>query len=243
MPPLTVNESISSSLRHCVLPPDVSRNCFAGPCGKISLTIIVKRMHRSFLFILFLFFIEGAHCQTVQDPWWCPHDTITPRGNFVKNVRTSQDSYYVSWGNATIKRNLPPVRIDAASEFPWLVNENENVLILRAGCGMPCWYATILPLDSVSAPFEVDFPLVYDMKNNLVVYSGVKDTIVWVENFLSRLHMPIVGKNCGSAFNFFCTDSVSIVDKQLYLRWMTQYDFYVPSDQKHYQEIRRRINF
>ncbi len=164
-------------------------------------------------------------------------------GNFINYLPMSQDSYKVHWGNKDIQRNLDLYSGGAPNHFAYYEAENDKFIILKAGCGMPCWFAVFLPLDSIKSAFEIQMPEAYDLTNNLVAYNGYQDTIVWVENFLTRHKVPILGHNCGSAFNGSCIDSISVKDRVLYIHYLIEDDFYKPDDQKHWATIRKRIDF
>ena len=177
-----------------------------------------------------------------RDASWFPSDTLTPAGHFINYVRASRDSYSVHWRNSRVHRSLVLHMDGAPNHFAFYKAETNRFIILEYGCGIPCKCAVFLPLDSVKAAFQIEMPEAYDLDNNLVAYNGDRDTIVWVENFLTRQKVPILGHNCGSAFNGYCVDSISVKNRDLYVHYLTQYDFSKPDDKKHWATIKKHID-
>ena len=192
--------------------------------------------------ILSLIAIRTSSAQD-NDLVWFPKGTLTSAGNFVKYLRTSKDTYKIAWGNRHLLRTLSMYMDGAPNHFAHYKDESSSVIILERGCGMPCWYAVILPLDSAKPSFEIEMPEAYDMRNNLIAYNGYQDTIVWIENFHTRQRVPILGNNCGSACNIYCVDSISVNNRELYLHYLTEYDFDKSDDQKHWATIQKHIDF
>lgn len=172
-----------------------------------------------------------------------PRDILTAAGNYVKYIYVDDSTYEIAWGNHDVKRTMKTWMDGVPDRFAEFIKENDSVIILQRSCGSPCWTNLILPLDSVKQPFEIEMPEAYDMKNNLVAYNGDQDTIVWVENFLTGHKAPVLGKPCGSACNCYCVQSISINDRELYIKWMTEYDFYKPKEEWHLSERHVHIDF
>ena len=172
-----------------------------------------------------------------------PKNINTENGYFVKYSLVSDTSYIISWGNKKFHRNLDEKTIGADAWYPRYEYSNDSVIILRAGCGNPCWYALILPLNKNKQIRRVDFPEGYDMKNNLIVYLGNNDTLIVIENYLDGKRKAIIGKNCGSSFNGYCIDSISINNRQFYMRWFTDYEFDKPKNKRKTKTIKFKVNF
>jgi hypothetical protein len=155
-----------------------------------------------------------------------PEDVITPKGNFVKYRASSDSTYVVFWENKDFKRKLDEFQVSSDSGYPRFKLENDKSLILRAGCGSPCWTGFILPLNAMSPVRVYSMPLAYDMERNLVVLPGEfrPDTMLWVENFVSSAHQAIPGPGCPSAFVGYCVDSLSFRGNELYIRWITDFE-------------------
>lgn len=173
-----------------------------------------------------------------------PPDTVLANGFFVKYEQVTDTSYILRWGNEKIERNLPEMEIEPLARNPWLIESNQSAMILEASCGSPCWHAYILPMDDKGEVQDIWYPLAWDLKNNLVVtVESENDTLLKISNFLSQTSTYVIGSGCGSAFFGYCVDSISLIDRELYVRYFTEYEFDKPRNERKAKEVRLSIDF
>ena len=155
-----------------------------------------------------------------------PEDVTTPKGSFVRYRASSDSTYIVFWGNQNFQRKLDELPVSSDSGYPRFKLESDKVLVLRAGCGNPCWIGFILPLNARSPVRVYSMPLAYDMERCLVVHPGESspDTTLWVENFITSERQAIPGPACQSAFVGHCVDSLSFSGNALFIRWITDFE-------------------
>ena len=165
-----------------------------------------------------------AHSQSNYKNTPLPHDTTLPNGSFVKYALQNDTSYVVTLGTGQFQRELPARVITSGSDYPILEKANDYALILEAGCGSPCWNAIVLPLDSNLGATTFEYPLAYDMDNNLVACAVYKqDSIVAVRNFLTGKTMAIIDQGSKAvSFLGYRIDTVSLSNKVFYMRWYTE---------------------
>jgi hypothetical protein len=181
----------------------------------------------------------------VEDPRrYLPGDTILPNGYYIKYELNSLSAYTVHWGNNRIKRSSEPQYIlGPPADYLYYECHNDNCIILSAGCGSPCWYIYVLPLDSSRPIKKIWYPFAYDMENNLVAgveFSG--DTIMRITNFETYKDTSLLGKGCGDAWFGSCIDSVSIVKREFYLRHFITDDYDSPVGKRKTKEIHFHVD-
>jgi hypothetical protein len=86
---------------------------------------------------------------------------------------------------------------------------------------MNSWFNVILPLDSQSKVSDIWNPMAYNKYYNLIAEEGHGDTIVIIRNIKTgKYQAEIDSENtCQSPFNHYCIDSISILNKELYIKW------------------------
>ncbi len=177
-----------------------------------------------------IFYILVISIITNADQNWLPDNVITPRDNFIKYSITSDTTYKITWGNNKFSRDMDDRAFGAPAWVPFFKHENDSVLILEHGCGSPCWYGIILPLNTTSDIQIIQFPLVYDINRSLIVYIGGYDTLICIENLLTKTTRHVLFEGCTSAFNGYCIDTVWIDDKQVNVKYHNDADKLMKSE-------------
>lgn len=148
----------------------------------------------------------------------------TPQGKiidyeFVKNSRV----YFLQWGTKTYLRTHPDTLTldDAPVRNPVYIAEGKDFILMRYGCGSPCWVGLFLPMDKNKEPREIHEYQAYDLVHNLVAYFNYDSPSaeIVVENLKTGKKQRIALKSpCTSAFPGYC-GSMYIKNKLLYYDW------------------------
>src|SRR5579875_2798509 len=92
----------------------------------------------------------------------------TPKGHIIKFKKKDSNHFYIQWMNGNILKTLD-YEFDLQGADAWLpifVDESENFLLIKAGCGNPCWIGFFLPLNSNYKYQVIHEYFGYDLKYN-----------------------------------------------------------------------------
>jgi hypothetical protein len=131
----------------------------------------IKTISSAFFFVLAIESITGQSKECLEQFSW--YDTTTIRGNYLL-YHVKNDSATLEYGNKSIHR-LFPHKIEceiADSRIPHYEWDSEDFIVLRYGCGSPCWGIFVLPLDSTTSIRCMMYEMAFDSANNLVCYLG-----------------------------------------------------------------------
>ena len=141
-------------------------------------------------------------------------------GTILKFKIINDSCYVVQWGNSLKLKTCPDtLHLDGHETWiPEFIAENKDYIVLRQGCGNPCWVGYFLPLNDSIKPRYIHEYLDFDLKNNLVAF--IKDNnIIELVNLKTSLTEDHKTNNCTSAFLGYCIDSLSVKDKTMKYKW------------------------
>jgi hypothetical protein len=153
---------------------------------------------------------------------------LTPDNNYLDFKKVTTDKYFLEWGN----KNLTRVLLDTfycespPTSRPTFENENEKYIVLRFGCGSPCWGAIFLPLNENQEPETILYQYDIDLERDLVVYldSNEDDPTIAIYNLLTKKKVKHkVDFGCESAIPTYCLDSISINGDKVFYRWTSNF--------------------
>jgi len=144
----------------------------------------------------------------------------TPRGRTIRLKIINDNFYQVQWGISPNLKTYPQLFMLDGHEtwIPSYIDENSDFIVLRQGCGSPCWIRYFLPLSDSLKTYVFNEYFEYDLNDNLVAYPG--ESYIGITNIstnVSESHQ--IGK-CDAAFIGACIDSLSIKDKILKYKWL-----------------------
>ena len=145
----------------------------------------------------------------------------TPKGVTIKLNIINDTSYHIQWGDSLKLKTYPQTFYLDGHEawIPYFVAENRDYVVLKQGCGNPCWSGYFLPLNDSLKPYCVSEYLDYDLDNSLV--ASVRDTnVIQIVNLKTGLIENHIINGCSSAFLGYCLDSVSVKNKTLKYKWI-----------------------
>jgi hypothetical protein len=145
----------------------------------------------------------------------------TPMGTTIKLKIISDSSYLIQWGDSMRLKTYPQIFYLDGHEtwMPYFIAENKDYVVLRKGCGNPCWLGYFLPLNDSLKPHCITEYLDFDLDNNLVAW--VKDTnVIQILNLQTDSMENHIINNCSSAFLGYCLDSVSVKNRTLKYKWI-----------------------
>ncbi len=134
----------------------------------------------------------------------------------------NDSSYLLQWGNSLNLKTFPDTfNLDGHETYiPKFIDENEDYIVMRKGCGNPCWIGYFLPINDSIKPISIYEYLDYDLENNLVAYiNGNSIEIVNLKSKQTEVHGT---KDCISAFIGYCIDSLSIKNRILSYKWIPE---------------------
>jgi hypothetical protein len=146
---------------------------------------------------------------------------ITKERNYYKLIPSTDSTCKIEWGNTKLKRISEDFDFYFARRLS-LNWENKDFLVLEGGSGSDTWFNLILPLDTLSGISDVWNPMAYNKERNLIAIEGYADTILVIRNIKTGKSQPIIDgiNKCESVFNHYCIDSISIQNKEVYIKWI-----------------------
>ncbi len=172
---------------------------------------------------------QGAKAEDSIPPcfWHNLKDINTPNGKIVKFEIKNDSTYTIKWGK---EENLQILNkqfyCDApAITKPNFVEEDENYIVMRFGCGTSCWGGIFLPIQEEESPETILYYYDYDLKNDLVAFldSQAQTATISVLNLKTKQKYEYpIKPECESAIPTYCIDSISISNRELYYRWNPQ---------------------
>lgn len=143
----------------------------------------------------------------------------TKSGAVVRLKIANDSTFYMQWGNLSKMRTFPEKFNLSGVEawIPRLIDENKDYLVMRQGCGNPCWVGYFLPKNENTKPHMIHEYLGYDLENHLVAY--INDNSIDILNL--RDNSVEVHKTRGrtSAFIGYCIDNLSLKKGTLKYIW------------------------
>lgn len=165
--------------------------------------------------------IKGQNDNCLEHFSW--YNTKSTNGNFIL-YHVANNSAFIEYGNKSFHRSLPD-KYDCEIADAWMPHfewDSHDFVILRYGCGSPCWGILVLPLDSVKPVRNLMYEMAFDSDNNLVVYLDCENyNSLIIENLKTyqarRIEFPF--KTDHGEFIGSWIDSISIKDKKLYYQY------------------------
>jgi hypothetical protein len=166
-------------------------------------------------------------------------------GSYYQFIPATDTTCYIKWGNTAVSN------ISSKAIGNWQVEygeiglqwSNDKFIGLCRGTGSDTWMDIILPLKSNEDVRFYENRLAIDEENGILVYEyPSEDSIIIAENILTS-KKQVLGKNwtpCSSFLYHYCIDSVSIVNKELYIEWVTPATMDVPN-YKEFKQIKLNI--
>ena len=171
-------------------------------------------------------------CEGLEEEFGNVCEVTTPGGAWVRFVEPGDPNEVgdvVEWGKGGIRRTSND--LETTRRFCAFVGETEDYILLRFGCGSPCYYLYVLPLDSIRDPIQRYWPLESDLQNNLVLFgtSGMYrvtgDTLVTVENLITMDKAVVTDTTVRGIENGVNRiDSLSLNDGTVFLRYVNRRD-------------------
>ena len=160
-----------------------------------------------------------TNCQE-QFSWY---DTTSSNGNFLK-YHVANKTATLEYGNKLFHRSLPD-KYDCQIADAWIPQfewDTHDFMVLKYGCGSPCWGILVLPLDSVHPARNIMYEMAFDSISNLVVYLDCDNySNLIVENLKTsqarKIEFPF--KPDHGEFVGYWIDSISINDHKLYYQY------------------------
>jgi len=154
---------------------------------------------------------------------WLLHFQImkTPLGRSIKLKLINDSSYMIQWGDSLKLKTYPQTfLLDGHKTWiPQYISENKDFIVMRQGCGNPCWVGYFLPINDSLKPHTIHEYLDFDLDNNLV--ASIKDSnIIEVKNLKTNSIENHILNGCNSVFLGYCIDSLTIKNGILKYNWI-----------------------
>lgn len=150
----------------------------------------------------------------------------TPLGITIRFKIINDSSFLIQWGHPLNLKTFPDtLKLDVHEAWiPRYIAENKDYIVLRQGCGNPCWVGYFLPLNDSIKEQTIHEYLDFDLSNNLVAW--IKGTnVIEIVNLKTKMNEEHKINGCGSSFLGYCIDSLSIKDKTLKYKWFPKTKF------------------
>lgn len=166
---------------------------------------------------------------------------MNENGSYYMLTRKSDSTVQVIWGNDTLMREYSkPLELMFAERIHKEWNNNDY-LILQYGTGSGTWQNLALPLNSKDSVQVFENALSFDTAHNILAIEQLGDTVFTVHNLKTQQKQFIIesARPCDAAQNSACIDTLSIINKELYYKWLTPNKY---SDKKSSLEKRVRLS-
>lgn len=159
----------------------------------------------------------------IRGTWSTYFQTVkTPLGAIFRLKIITDSTYVIQWGDSLSLKTFPVAFYLDGHEtwIPKFIDENKDYIVMRQGCGNPCWIGYFLPLDDSIKPGMFHEYLDYDLNNNLIVY--VKSSkIIGITNIKTDQIEDHKIEGCTSVFLGYCIDSLTIKNRILKFKWIS----------------------
>ncbi len=153
---------------------------------------------------------------------------ITPLHRTVKLLWNGK-SGSIQWiqnGKSKILRNAFYVKERDVVGYPRFERESQDYIVLRYGCGSPCWIEIFLPLYKNGNPTIIEDPFVYDLGIDRVAGpGGINGTFMEILNLRTRKKQSFYPDSCTSAFIGYCIDTAYFEGNKFVYYWNAQATF------------------
>lgn len=149
-----------------------------------------------------------------------PDNFTTPFGQEIQFL-VKDNKYYVQWrqSDSLMTLDYPFDLIENGHvSFPAFVAENKNYILLRTGCGNPCWLGLFLPLDKNNSAEIVNEYISFDLNSDVVAYILSRDSIA-ILNLRTHDKQYFSPGKCESVFPGYCIDTSYFKNKSFYYAW------------------------
>jgi hypothetical protein len=145
----------------------------------------------------------------------------TPGNVTIEFVREGAGDYEIRWSRGPLHRSTSQrIAPTGGGEPAYLWWESKQFVVLRQGCGSPCWIAVVLPLDARQEDRLYWYPVAYDRDRNLLAYLGEDVRSVVAENLVThRTQVMPVTPLCSWAFPGWCVSNVEFRADTMHVRW------------------------
>ncbi len=156
------------------------------------------------------------------------YDILTSSGFIVLHKIIDSNYYQILWGkkgNLKIYEDTFEKYSDAA--IPKLKMETKNFLILRYGCGNPCWGCIVLPKNPLFKPQDIMYDEDYNYENDLLAYWNYEKEglTMTVRNLKTEKEKDfLLCDTCFSAASEYCLNSVKLYSNKVYFKWNSAND-------------------
>jgi hypothetical protein len=149
----------------------------------------------------------------------------TLKGHLIK-FKIKDSSFYIQWkAQNDFKTVTYPFDLRGADAWlPNLIEETDDFLVVRAGCGNPCWVGIFLPLKTNSSYQIINEYMGYDLAKGYVAYFNNKEQLE-VLNLKTEKTQAFQTDGCASAFKGYCVDTLYFKNNSVYFKWNAQADF------------------
>lgn len=110
----------------------------------------------------------------------------------------------------------------AQSWIPWFLTENNDYILLKSGCGSPCWIGYFLPLKKSLKLKIINEYLAFDASQNYVAKINYDTDLIEVENITTSKIQPIQTEKCEAVFKAYCIDTIYFKPKEITIKWIDE---------------------
>jgi hypothetical protein len=148
-------------------------------------------------------------------------DITTPHGNPIKFKRNG-DNFQVQWVQNSRLKTFTEYEFEVYGANSWLPrfqDENQEYVLMRAGCGSPCWLGLFLPLTGDRSAKLIHEYLAYDLDQNYVAFLADDSDSLEVLNLKSARSERFKLATCKAAFKGWCIDTIFFEGQTLKFSW------------------------
>lgn len=144
----------------------------------------------------------------------------TPLNRKIQFKKIGNKAFLQWYCEGKLQTYKEPFDLEGAQTWiPWFIAENNDYILLKSGCGSPCWIGYFLPLKKSLKLKIINEYLAFDPTQNYVAKINYDTDSIEVENIITSKIQSIKTEKCEAAFKAYCIDTIYFIPKGIITEW------------------------
>jgi len=149
----------------------------------------------------------------------------TPLNHKIKFKKIGDKAYLQWYCDGELRTYDEPFDLKGADAWlPKFMAENNDYILLKAGCGSPCWNGFFLPLKKSLKLKVIGEYLAFDLHQNYVAKVNYDTDQIEVENIITSKTQSVATEVCEAVTKAVCIDTIYFEPKKIVTKWFREND-------------------